>query len=158
MTALSGSSMRTTVPAARTEFRARRRGFTLLELMIVLTVIAILAVVAWPGYLQIVRKGARTDAKAILSENSQFMERFFTTQGTYVGGGILSSVSPKGATGTSVKYDITFSFTPAAGAGNDRYTMQAVPANGQVGDLCGTLTIDNTGLTAPAATSTLVCW
>ena len=61
----------------------RGRGFTLIELMIVVAVVALLAVVALPAYQDSVRKARRTEAKAALSEAAQMMERYLTEKGTY---------------------------------------------------------------------------
>jgi type IV pilus assembly protein PilE len=134
----------------------RLGGFTLIELMITVAVIGILAAIAMPSYQQYVLKANRQEAEAILMESAQFMERYFTTNNTYVGAAVLSTVSPKGSSGTGVKYNIAFSVTPATGAGNDKYTIKATRANGQVNDTtCGDLELSNTGVQTP---STAGCW
>ena len=130
----------------------KARGFTMLELMIVVAVVAILTAIALPSYQQMLRKGNRADAKAVLMETAQFMERFFTTHNTYVGAGVLSGVSPKGATGNDVKYNVGF----AAGEPTaTTYVIQAVPTGSQSGDSCNTLTLSNTGAQSP---TTAGCW
>jgi type IV pilus assembly protein PilE len=147
-------------PLPRVGLRARRAGalpqrsgFTLIELVIAVAVVALLAAIALPSYLQQIRRSNRTDAKAILMENVQYMERFYTTNGTFVGAdaALPSTVSPKGSSGADIRYNISFSAGPAALA----YTLQATPANAQTGDSCGTLTINNTGATTPATPG---CW
>ena len=135
----------------RPETVVRVLGFTLLELMIVIAIIAILAAIAWPAYLEFLRRANRADAKAILIESAQFMERFYTTNGTYAGAAVISPVSPRGATGTGIRYDISFSVAPTALV----YTLQAVPNNSQSGDRCGTMTVSNTGAQTAAQTN---CW
>jgi type IV pilus assembly protein PilE len=128
----------------------RPRGFTLMELMITVAIIGILLAVAVPSYQEYLRRANRADAKALLMEASQFMERFYTTNNTYVTPPNPAAtdmpdnafkVSPKGKTGIDVKYDLTFTAAPTATA----YVIQAVPANSQGADKCGTLTISNTG-------------
>ena len=133
-----------------------RAGFTLLELMIVVAVVAILAAIALPSYQNSLRKGNRAEAKAILMETAQYMERYFTTNNAYYVSAspptVISSVSPKGATGGDVKYNISFNPNPPTATA---FTVQAVPANSQVGDSCGTLTLANTGAQTPDASG---CW
>jgi type IV pilus assembly protein PilE len=129
----------------------REEGFTLIELMIVVVVIGILSSIALPSYTQYVMRASRTDVKSILLENAQFLERFFTTNNTYVGASLPNTVAPKGASGDSVRYDISFSVTPSLSG----YVMQAVPVNGQLSDTCGTLTLSSTGAQTPG---TQGCW
>ena len=94
--------------------RHRRRmamaaGFTLIELMIALAVLAILAGIGYPSYTAYMRKAARTEAKAILMETAQNLERYYTTNNTYDGATVSSTVSPKGASGSAVRYRISWS-------------------------------------------------
>jgi len=127
------------------------RGFTLVEIMIVVAIIGVLASIAYPSYMNYVRQAARSDAKAVLMETVQFMERYYTTNNTYVGAEALSAVSPKGASGSKVRYNISFSAGPAATS----FTLQAVPAGSQTSDSCGTLTLSNTGAQTPTTSG---CW
>ena len=118
------------------------RGFTVVELMIVVAIIGILSAIALPAYQQYILRANRADAQAILMETAQYMERYFTTNNSYVDAPLLSNVSPKGS-GGAAKYNISFDGDPTA----TTYTLQAVPAGGQADDACGTLTVSNTGAT-----------
>src|SRR5512134_1137543 len=62
---------------------AARRGFTLIELMIVVAIIALLATVALPSYLDHVRKTRRADAIARISQIQQAQERFRANNAQY---------------------------------------------------------------------------
>jgi type IV pilus assembly protein PilE len=85
-----------------------------------------LAAIAYPSYTQYVQRANRADAQAIMMENAQFMERWFTTNGTYAGATMPTTVSPKSSTAATSKYAI--SFNPAFTA--TTYTIQAALANG----------------------------
>ena len=132
----------------------KARGFTLIEMMLVVAVVAILMAIALPTYLQSVRKTNRADAKAVLMEIAQFMDRYYTTNSTFVGATPLYTVSPKGASATDKRYDISFT-TASPLTTPTTFTIQAIPANMQTGDSCGTLSITNTGVQSPA---TAGCW
>ena len=58
-------------------------GFTLIELMITLAVVAILAAIAYPSYQDSVRKSRRADAKSVVLNAAQWMERFYTANNRY---------------------------------------------------------------------------
>lgn len=143
--------MQSVLPPTAAKRLKCQSGFTLIELMITIAIIGILASVAYPSYISYVLRASRTDVKSLLLENAQFMERFFTTNNTYVGAALPNAVSPKGAAGGAIRYNISFSAGPTATA----FTIQAVPAGAQAADSCGTLTLTNTGAQTP---TTAGCW
>ncbi len=129
----------------------RQSGVTLIELMIVVTIVGILAAIAYPGYQQYARRANRADAQSIMLENAQFMERFFTTHGTYEGADLPKTQSPEMGT---AKYTI---LGPAGSATG--FLIQAVPTGGYTDDLCGTLTINQAGVKTESGTGSLGdCW
>lgn len=133
--------------------RHRARGFTLIELMIVVVVVSIIIAIAFPSYTEQVRKGRRADAKAALAELSQFMERTLVENKTYTPGGASPTLpfteSPKD--GTSKYYTLSLRAVAATS-----YTLQAVPKNAQANDKCGTMTLNSLGVKTAALTSG--CW
>ena len=62
----------------------RVTGFTLVELMIVVAIVGILAAIAYPSYIDSVRKGNRAEGRAAITNLLQQQERFFTQNNTYV--------------------------------------------------------------------------
>ena len=94
---------------------SKAKGFTLIELMIVVAVIAILASIAYPSYQDSVRKTRRADAKEVLLEGAQWMERFFTENyrydknkaGTAIGSLFPTNLTASPKEGTTKYYDIT---------------------------------------------------
>ena len=61
----------------------KSRGFTLIELMVVAAIVAVLAAIGYPTYLNHVRKTARAEAKVRLLQVAQLQERYFTEQNSY---------------------------------------------------------------------------
>jgi type IV pilus assembly protein PilE len=61
----------------------KQRGFTLVELMVVVAIVAILASIAYPSYTNHVKKTRRGMATGCLQENAQYMERVYTSKLSY---------------------------------------------------------------------------
>lgn len=131
---------------------ARAAGFSLIELMIVVGVIAILAAIAYPNYRQYVINSRRAAAAACLQEKAQLMERYYTTNLTYVG-------ATPGGCDPEINGFYTFSLNGTTTA--RAYTLQAAPVTGQQDDpKCGTLTINAQGdrTEGGTATNATECW
>ncbi|MFT3756871.1 MAG: type IV pilin protein [Pseudoxanthomonas sp.] len=132
----------------------RARGFTLIELMIVVAIIAILAAIAYPSYTEYVRRSYRAQAKADLVEYAGLAERFYTANNTYVGFTLPTFVSPR-ETGAPVRYNLT----PAAAFANaTTFTLTATPTGGQANDKCGTLSINQAGVKTNSTGTLADCW
>lgn len=125
----------------------RSAGFTLIELLVVVAIIGVLASIAYPSYVDHVRKTRRVAAEACLSAVSQQLERWYTTNMTYVGfAPNFAACDPKI---TNEYYNI-----PAPAPTARAYTLTAAPKGPQSGDSCGTLTLDQAGAKTPATG----CW
>lgn len=118
---------------------ASSKGFTLIEIMVVVAIVGIISAIAYPSYQEHVRKTRRVDAQANLMELAQFMERYHTAKGTYVGAELPYDQSPKD--GGKKAYTLAFDGDVKAGS----YKISATPANMMASDKCGTLSIESTG-------------
>ena len=132
----------------------KQNGFSLIELLIVIAIIGILAGIAYPSYQEYIARARRADAKTVLLENAQFLERFYTQNGTYVGAALPVTEAPKD--GTTKYYDVGFVAAQTATA----FQIQAVPKGSQSGDKCGKLRINqsNQKSVADATLSSSACW
>ena len=109
-----------------------RRGFTLIELMIVVLVIAVLASIALSGYNNQVRKSRRSEAKQVLSDLALKQEKFRSNNATY------GTIIQIGGVATTKYYTVTMVTNSNTGT---NYTFTAVPILDQTKDSCGTLTL-----------------
>ena len=74
----------------------RRAGFTLIELMLVVAVVGVLALVAYPTFIDSVRKGRRAEAVAALAQVQQSQERWRSNKSTYADNAKLTVDLPNG--------------------------------------------------------------
>lgn len=126
-----------------------RHGFTLIEAMVVAGILAIVVALAYPTYVDQVRKTRRADAEASLLAAAQIMERCFTRLNTYtVGDGACNSPAGPSQDGF---YQITISGTATT------YTLTATAQGDQANDPCGDFTLDYLGNKA-AGSDTHRCW
>lgn len=142
----------------------RPRGFTLIEVMVVVAIIAILAAIGYPAYTEQVARSRRADAKAALLEAAQWMEREFSVSGSYARKGDGSNLTnaellaaPLQAMGATAQYyTIGFAAAPTARA----FTINMVPTGAMANDRCGTLSVDQAGAKGVTGTGVTVaeCW
>jgi len=129
----------------------RRAGFTLVELMIAVAIVAILAAIAYPSYQEQIRKANRADAQADLLNLAQFMERYYTQNNRYTTT-VAATAYPdlpfteSPSDGGHKKYDLTVIGPGGAGTFNvNEYILAAAPKAGTNQANDGTLRLDNAG-------------
>jgi len=133
----------------------RSRGFTLIELMVVVVIVAILIGIAYPAYVDQMRKTRRSEGKAMLMEVMSAQERHYTENGSYT----LNFTQLGYGNATSVMSDGGWYKVTASQCGSDSLKvcvqLSAAPQGAQASDSCGTLTLDSRGNKGP---STAGCW
>jgi type IV pilus assembly protein PilE len=136
--------------SAPRRLRPCQRGFTLVELMIAVVVVALLASIALPSFMDSIRKSRRSEAFAALSAVQQAQERWRANHGSYADNGQLTaspSADPPGlgqpATTKSGYYAIEISGASASGYD---VTATAVTGTSQAADTaCGKLGVRMNG-------------
>lgn len=118
----------------------KESGFTLMELMIAVAIVAILAAIALPNYQSYTRRAACEDAKAVLTGAANQMERYRAQNNTYANAS-LGAYAASPVDGSVKQTSIAISASNATS-----YTLTATPTTGSKLAGKGTLTLDSAGV------------
>ena len=130
----------------------RSAGFTLIELMVALGVVAILAAIAYPTYQDHMRKGRRAAAQAFLVDAASRQQQYLIDARTYaVGDGAIAALNLSVPAEVAPFYTVTVE--PAAATSPPTYRLVATPASGTAQAADGVLTLDQEGARARGAQS-----
>jgi type IV pilus assembly protein PilE len=126
------------------------RGFTLIELMIAVAVVAILASIALPSYQDYVRRSTRAEAQAYMLAVASRQQQFLIDTRSYAAA--LANVGVAEPKSVTKAYELTL----AVGAGlPPTFTLTAGPKGSQANEKCGTLSINQAGVKTAAIEG---CW
>ncbi|SMQ29424.1 type IV pilus assembly protein PilE [Pseudomonas helmanticensis] len=130
--------------------RRSNRGFTLIEIMIVIAIIGIVMTIAAPSFTEYLKKGRRAEVVSLLSEQAQTLERFYTKNSVYTG-----------VTGLSTGNDF-YTITPTIADQTFLLTATRKAGTSMATDKCGDFTLTNTGVrsmnNATTGLATKDCW
>ena len=129
----------------------RSKGFTIVELLIVMVVIAILGSIALPSYQETMRKGKRADAKNKLLEIAALQERRYSDTGAY------SNLATIYGSATALSDEGHYTISSVQGVGAQTYTLTATPVVADPN--CGNFTYNQAGVITESGTKDLdYCW
>ena len=138
--------------------RRLHRGFTLIEMMIVLAILAVLAAIALPAYQEQVRKGRRASAQSHLMDIAAKQQQFLLDNRRYAADLTSTELNLNTPTDVSNFYTITCC-GPSTSATPPLFTATATPKTGQSADLGGAdLSIDNAGAKLPTSYNGSPVW
>ncbi len=136
--------------------RGRVAGFTLIELMITVAIIAVLAAIGYPSYTRYIARANRSAAESFMLEVTSRQERYLLDARQYAAD--LATLGMTVPDTVSPNYGVTITNVTAAPPG---YTVQAAPIDAQANNdaNCGTLTISGTGAKAASGSGGVAnCW
>lgn len=131
-------------------FKCQMAGFTLIELMIVITIIGIISAIAYPNYQEYVLRSNRSEGQAFLNDAAARQERYYAQNHTYAD--TYAKLGYANNQSSSSKYTLGISNVTTTS-----YSLTASPA--RTDSKCGNLTLNQAGTKGKSGSGTLAnCW
>jgi type IV pilus assembly protein PilE len=135
-------------------------GFTLIELMFVVVIVAVLLAVALPSYQNSLQKGRRSDAMSALMDVANRQEQFMLDRSTYTQNMTELGFASDPMASADGFYTVDAGIC-AAGTIQRCYVLTATPVNGGLqskDSRCATFILDSTGAKTATGTDSNACW
>lgn len=143
----------------------KTRGFTLVEMLIVVAIIGILAAVAYPAYMDSVRSSRRADAMVELNDIAMRLQRCYTTNAKYNSAAGVCLVKDDVTSSDGLKSAEGYYLVKATSVAATTFVLTATPVAGRTQDSdkkCKKFKLDQSGqksaLDSNNADSTDTCW
>jgi type IV pilus assembly protein PilE len=136
--------------SAYRQSRSSHRGFTLIEVIVVMTMLAILAAIAIPNYSDYVLRSHRSSAQSFVADVASRQAQFFLDRRTYAATVAALNLTAPPELAARYAFAINVDAGPPPG-----FQVTATPIGVQVDDRCGALTINQAGAKGAAGTR---CW
>jgi len=139
----------------------RTRGFTLIELAVVVGIVGVIALFAYPGFVEQVRKARRAEVQSVLVEAAQWLERYYSEHHQYHQGRLdqvdvalpqALRYSPRGVA-ASAHYAVSIEQVTAT-----TFVLIAVPNASMADDPCGSYVLNQFGLKSNRGALRAQCW
>jgi len=139
--------------------RRRIAGFSLIELMVVVAIVAILVAIAVPAYTRYGFRARRPDGQKLLLAIANAEERYYALHNAYGDLQVIGFSTTTTATSDATYYKATVTASAVGAFANQAYVATAVPQGPQANDACANLSLTNTGVKAASGSTTNgSCW